>query len=108
MAVKILKKAGAGAATAATEATAAEITAKPVAKIENKNPGQARRLPINDVCFDKPQRLRVGHLLSILQISAPQFYKMKASGKIPPPAGHFGEGVRPTPYWLSTDIAKII
>ncbi len=108
MAVKILKKTGAGTATAATEATGAETTAKPVAKAENKKPGQARRLPINDVCFDKPQRLRAGHLLTIFQISAPQLYKMRASGKIPPPAGYFGEGIRPTPYWLSTDIAKII
>ena len=107
MAVKIFKKAG-EAATAATEATAAETTAKPVAKAKNRKPGQARRLPINDVCFDKPQRLRAGHLLTIFNISAPQLYKMRASGKIPPPAGHFGEGVRPTPYWLSTDIAKII
>lgn len=41
MAVKVLKKAGAGTATAATEATAAETTAKPVAKAENKKPGQA-------------------------------------------------------------------
>ena len=97
MAVNILKKAEAGTATA-----------KPVEKAENRKPGQARRLPINDVCFDKPQRLRAGHLLTIFQISAPQLYKMRASGKIPPPAGHFGEGIRPTPYWLSTDIAKII
>lgn len=105
MVVKVLKKAGAGTAT---EATGAETTAKPVAKAGNKKPGQARRLPINDVCFDKPQRLRVGHLLTIFQISAPQLYKMLANGKIPPPAGYYGEGIRPTPYWLSTDIAKII
>ena len=38
MAVKILKKAGAGTATAATEATGAETTAKPVAMAENKKP----------------------------------------------------------------------
>lgn len=91
MVVKVLKKAGAG-----------------TAKAGNKKPGQARRLPINDVCFDKPQRLRVGHLLTIFQISAPQLYKMLANGKIPPPAGYYGEGIRPTPYLLSIDIAKII
>ena len=101
MTVKILKKATKVALTT-------EATVKPVAKAEHRKPGQARRLPINDVCFDKPQRLRAGHLLTIFQISAPQLYKMRASGKIPPPAGHFGEGLRPTPYWLSTDIAKII
>ena len=99
MAVKILKK-------AETETAAiAQNTVKPV---KHAKPGQARRLPINDVCFDKPQRLRAGHLLTIFQISAPQLYKMRANGKIPPPAGYFGEGIRPTPYWLSTDIAKII
>lgn len=104
MTVKFVKKnAGEAAIQAAT------VDATPTkAKHKNKKPGQARRLPIHDVCFEKPQRLRVGHLLTIFQISASQLYKMLASGELPPPAGHFGEGKRPTPYWLSTDIAKFI
>ena len=59
-------------------------------KGRKQKPGQARRLPINDVCFDKPQRLRAGHLLTIFQISAPQLYKMRANGKSPP-AGILGK-----------------
>lgn len=99
MAVKILKKVE--VVTAAT----VEATSTPAKLVK---PGQARRLPINDVCFDKPQRLRAGHLLTIFQISAPQLYKLRASGKIPPPKGYFGEGTRPTPYWLTTQIAPLI
>jgi hypothetical protein len=104
MAVIFIKK---NAGEAATQAATVDATPTK-AKHKNKKPGQARRLPIHDVCFEKPQRLRVGHLLTIFQISAPQLYNMRASGKIPPPAGYFGEGKRPTPYWLSTDIAKFI
>lgn len=98
MAVKILKKAEAG--------TAVETTAK--TKPEKKTPGQAKRLPIDGLNFEQPQRLRVGHLLSLFQISAPQFYKMRIAGKIPEPAGYFGTGVRPTPFWLTTQIRPFI
>lgn len=98
MSVKIVKKAAAG--------TAVEIKAEP--KSEKKAPGQAKRLPIDGLNFDQPQRLRVGHLLSLFQISAPQFYKMRIAGRIPEPAGHFGTGVRPTPFWLTTQIRPFI
>lgn len=98
MAVKIVKKAAAG--------TAVEIKAKP--KPEKKAPGQAKRLPIDGLNFDLPMRLRVGHLLTLFQVSAPQFYKMRIAGKIPEPAGHFGTGVRPTPFWLTTQIRPFI
>lgn len=47
MAVKIVKKAAAG--------TAVEIKAK--LKPEKKAPGQAKRLPIDGLNFDQPQRL---------------------------------------------------
>ena len=104
MAVKIVKKAEAETAKPEKAAKAEKITAKP----EKKAPGQAKRLPIDDVCFDKPQRLRVGHLLTLFQLSAPGFYKLKATGKIPPPAGYFGEGKRPTPYWTTTQIKPFL
>ena len=80
MAVIFIKK---NAGEAATQAATVDATPTK-AKHKNKKPGQARRLPIHDVCFEKPQRLRVGHLLTIFQISAPQLYNMRASGKIPP------------------------
>lgn len=92
MAVKIVK--------AATTAVETKVKPKP----EKKAPGQAKRLPIDKLNFNQPQRLRVGHLLSLFQISAPQFYKMRSAGKIPEPAGYFGTGVRPTPFWLTTQI----
>lgn len=47
MAVKIVKKAAAG--------TAVEIKAK--LKPAKKAPGQAKRLPIDGLNFDQPQRL---------------------------------------------------
>ena len=47
MAVKIVKKAAAG--------TAVEIKAEP--KSEKKAPRQAKRLPIDGLNFDQPQRL---------------------------------------------------
>ena len=102
MAVKIVKKAAAGTAVETKAAT--KVKPKP----EKKAPGQAKRLPIDGLNFDQPQRLRVGHLLSLFQISAPQFYKMRIAGKIPEPAGHFGTGVRPTPFWLTTQIRPFI
>lgn len=92
MAVKIVK---------AETGTAVETKVKPKPE---KKAGQAKRLPINGLDFNQPQRLRVGHLLSLFQISAPQFYKMRSAGKIPEPAGYFGTGVRPTPFWLTTQI----
>jgi len=99
MAITIVKKAAVG--TAATEAEKTVSTAK-------KKPGQAKRLPIDGLNFNQPQRLRVGHLLTLLQISAPQLYKMRAAGKLPEPAGHFGTGTRPTPYWLTTQMLPYI
>lgn len=98
MAVTIVKKAETG--TTAEQANSVN-TAK-------KNPGQARKLPIDGLNFNQPQRLRVGHLLTLLQISAPQLYKMRSAGKLPEPAGHFGTGARPTPYWLTTQMLPYI
>lgn len=99
MAISFVKKAAAGTATAEKEK--AVTTAK-------KKPGQAKKLPIDGLNFNQPQRLRVGHLLTLLQISAPQLYKMRAAGKLPEPAGHFGTGTRPTPYWLTTQMLPYI
>ena len=89
MAITFVKNAATGTAAAEKEETV--ITAK-------KKPGQAKKLPIDGLNFNQPQRLRVGHLLTLLQISAPQLYKMRAAGKFPEPVGHFGIGIRPTPY----------
>ena len=99
MAISFVKKAAAETATAEKEK--AVTTAK-------KKPGQAKKLPIDGLNFNQPQRLRVGHLLTLLQISAPQLYKMRAAGKLPEPAGHFGTGTRPTPYWLTTQMLPYI
>ena len=99
MAITIVKKAEAG--TAAVEADKAVTTVK-------KKPGQAKKLPIDGLNFNQPQRLRVGHLLTLLQVSAAQLYKMRAAGKLPEPAGHFGTGKRPTPYWLTTQMLPYI
>lgn len=99
MAITIVKK-------AVTQAAAVE--AAKVVTSAKKKPGQAKKLPIDGLNFNQPQRLRVGHLLTLLQISAPQLYKMRAAGKLPEPAGHFGTGTRPTPYWLTTQMLPYI
>ena len=99
MAITFMKKSAPKVAAEEKEETA--TTAK-------KKPGQAKKLSIDGLNFNQPQRLRVGHLLTLFQISAPQFYKMRALGKIPDPAGHFGAGARPTPYWLTTQMLPYI
>lgn len=101
MAITFMKKAAAGTAAAAVEAEKTVTPAK-------KKPGQAKKLSIDGLNFNQPQRLRVGHLLTLLQISGPQLYKMRAAGKLPEPAGHFGTGARPTPYWLTTQMLPYI
>lgn len=70
--------------------------------------GQVKKLPIDGIRFDVPMRMRIGHLLTLFQVSAPTFYRMKLIGKIPAPSGYLGNGPRATPYWLSTEIYKYI
>lgn len=70
--------------------------------------GQAKKLSVDGVRFDIPMRLRIGQMLTIFGVSAPQFHKMRKEGAIPNPSGNIGTGARPTPYWLTTHIAPYI
>jgi hypothetical protein len=47
------------------------------------------------VDLHQPGRLRVAHLLTLLGLSASEFYRQRKAGKIPPPDGHDGR----CPYW---------
>jgi len=90
-------------------ATQSVACAEPPAKSEKKSrSGQASRLPLDGIRFDIPQRLRTGHLLNLFQISYPQLFKMRRTGKIPEPAGYIGAGTRPTPYWTTEQIRPYI
>ncbi|MBN9429466.1 MAG: hypothetical protein J0H09_23465 [Burkholderiales bacterium] len=83
------------------------LAAQPPASAQPKK-GQARKLSVDGIRLDIPMRLRTGHMLAIFGVSGAQFYKLRKAGKIPAPAGHIGTGKRPTPYWITTEIAPYI
>lgn len=105
MAIKYVKKGATQAPvqTIAQSAQAVQITVPTKAK-----KGQAKKLSVEGIRFDIPQRLRIGHLLTLFSVSGPKFHKMRKDGEIPKPSGYLSAGTRPTPYWLSTYIAPHI
>jgi predicted DNA-binding transcriptional regulator AlpA len=56
----------------------------------NTKPRSVASLTLNE-----NTRLRVGHLLTLLDISAPTFYRRLKAGKFPQPTGH----MKNHPYW---------
>lgn len=69
---------------------------------EKKRSGNTRpRPPV--IALDQPGRLRISHLLSLLSISAPTFYRHLNKGRIPPATGNDGR-----PYWKTETIKAFL
>ena len=63
---------------------------------------RARACTINvDGQLSAPGRIRVGHWLSLLDISAATFYRWLEKGKIPVPSGDDGK-----PYWTQRVVTE--
>jgi predicted DNA-binding transcriptional regulator AlpA len=66
--------------------------------------GNAKPLPINNISLDQPDaRLRIGHLLTLLAITAPTLYKRVKAGLLPAQ-----DGVDPRPYWKAKTIKAFL
>jgi predicted DNA-binding transcriptional regulator AlpA len=78
---------------------AVQLIAAPVSSRRN---GSTRPRPLM-ISLDQPGRLRVGHLLTLLSISAPTFYRRMKAGEIPPATGNDGR-----PYWLTSVVREYV
>ena len=65
-------------------------------------PGHSKALAVP---FDirGPGRCRIGHWLTLLQISNSKFYSDLKAGRIPPPDGHDGR-----PFWNNSKVCKVL
>ncbi|MFM0051752.1 hypothetical protein [Caballeronia grimmiae] len=64
-------------------------------KKPKKRSGNTHPRPLT-ISLDQPGRLRVGHWLTLLDISAPTFYARLKAGKVPAASGNDGR-----PYWTT-------
>ena len=64
--------------------------------------GHSKPLPVHFNIRD-PGRCRIGHLLTLLQISHSKYYAELKAGKIPPPDGNDGR-----PWWRNETISQIV
>ena len=93
MPVKIVKKDAAPAVVVPAAAPAAP-PAKP------KPQGHCKALPFDTADLCKPGRLRVGHLLTLFEVSHSTFYKYQAAGLIPKADGHDLK----RPFWFTSTV----
>lgn len=101
MAVSLTKQSAVLGGQIAAYATRTKV---PSALIERRpQRGHARPLPIT---FDlnQPGRIRVGHWLTLLQISHASFYARLRSGKLPPPDGRDGK----RSYWNNKTVREFL
>jgi predicted DNA-binding transcriptional regulator AlpA len=66
-------------------------------------PGQCKTLPI-PASLDGLARLRLGHVMALLQISQSTAYCRLRAGKIPPPDGRDGR----RPYWRTETLRQFL
>lgn len=74
---------------------------------EHRTPSQGRghtRAKAPSISLDKPGRLRVAHLLSLLGISHSTLYSGIATGRYPRPDGHDGK----LPFWRTETIRSFL
>lgn len=61
----------------------------------------AKRRDLSETMLGSTGRLRVGHWLTLLDISAPTLYAWIKRGRVPEPDGRDGAG---HPYWLASTV----
>lgn len=95
MPIQFIKKAATSAAHA-TPAPAA-LALQPVAELPPKakpapkpNKGHARKLAVSGLDLSTPQRVLLGHVLTLLKTSDSTLKRRIAAGDFPPPDGIFG------------------
>ncbi len=95
----------------------AEIHPTVQAAVKPKKSGHTQARPIGNIDFDKPGRLRVGHLMTVFRISHSGFYQRLKRGEIPPPDGYYpgitrqrhpSKKPRRTPFWFTSTIAPLL
>ena len=64
--------------------------------------GHSKARPVHFDIHD-PGRCRIGHWLTLLQISHSKFYVERKRGRIPPPDGH-----DPRPWWRNSTVCKTL
>lgn len=95
MSIEYVKKAAtpAPAALALQPVAGTPLKAKP-------NKGHARKLAVSGLDLSTPQRVLLGHVLTLLKTSDSTLKRRIAAGDFPPPDGIFGR----RPYWHSATV----
>ena len=110
MSITYVKKAAASAAQATPAPAApapAALALQSVAELPTKakpapkpNKGHARKLAVSGLDLSTPQRVLLGHVLTLLKTSDSTLKRRIAAGDFPPPDGIFGR----RPYWHSATV----
>ena len=99
-----------GAPVASATVASASVISAPVASVQissasnggGRNHTKAKSL--ENIDFDKPGWLRVGHLMTAFSISHSTLYKHIKHGQIPSPDGHIGK----RPFWRTETIRAVL
>jgi hypothetical protein len=78
----------------AGEQALAQVVAGATKPAKRKRSGNTRPRPLLFALDQPGVRVRVGHWLALLDVSAPTFHKMRVGAHVPAPDGH-----DPRPYW---------
>jgi predicted DNA-binding transcriptional regulator AlpA len=98
MAIEYVKKPTTDTTTAVvTDPTTAVVNHQHKAK---PNKGHARALAVSGLDLNTPQRVLLGHVLTLLKTSDSTLKRRIAAGDFPPPDGIFGR----RPYWHSATV----
>lgn len=95
MAVVIVKK------SASKQPTTPQMNLQSAANI---NKGHARKLDIQGLDLNTPQRLLVGHVLALMKTSHSTLNRWIESGDFPKPDGKQGR----RPFWLSSTVRPLV
>lgn len=87
------------------------------AELPKKKSTHTKPRPIDQIAFDQPGMLRVGHLMTVFSLSHSGLYQRLKLGQIPPPDGYYESRTCPetdnkkrkrTPYWLTSTIRPLL
>lgn len=79
-----------------------KVKAAPKKKRARPN-GNTHARPLPFKLSDPDGCVRVGHWLTLLDITAPPFYRRLRDGKVPPPDGNDGR-----PFWRTSTVRKFL
>ena len=76
---------------------------KSATSVQSKSSGHSKALPLHNIDFTKPGRLRVGHLLTLFSVSHSGFYAHLGT-RYPAPDGKDGG----RPYWKTSSVRDFL